>query len=58
MKQRHQMLKRLELAPDYGRKRSAEARRLSDLIEDDFTAETLMDIGGHPGSVHGACPEG
>lgn len=34
----------LEFAPDYWRQRAAETRRLADLIEDNFTAETLLDI--------------
>ena len=40
------MPEKLEFAPDYWRKRAAEARRLSELIEDNFTAETLLDVAG------------
>jgi hypothetical protein len=39
-----QMPEKLELAPDFWRKRAAEARRLAELIEDDFTGETLLEI--------------
>jgi hypothetical protein len=35
---------KLELAPDFWRKRAAEARRLAKLIEDDFAGETLLEI--------------
>jgi hypothetical protein len=35
---------KLELAPDFWRKRAEEARRLAELIEDNFTAESLLDI--------------
>jgi hypothetical protein len=35
---------KLELAPDFWRKRAEEARRLAELIEDNFTAEGLLDI--------------
>jgi hypothetical protein len=38
------MPNKLELAPDHWRKRAAEARRLSELIEDNFTAQTLLEI--------------
>ncbi len=38
------MPEKLEFAPDFWRKRAAEARRLAELIDDDFTAETLLDI--------------
>lgn len=38
------MPEKLEFAPDYWRKRAAEARRLAELIEDNFTAETLLNI--------------
>jgi hypothetical protein len=31
-------------APDYWRKRAAETRGLAELIEDHFTAETLLEI--------------
>jgi hypothetical protein len=40
------MSEKLEFAPDYWRKRAAESQRLSELIEDNFTAETLLDIAG------------
>jgi hypothetical protein len=40
------MAKKLEFAPDYWRKSAAEAQRLSELIEDNFTAATLLDIAG------------
>jgi hypothetical protein len=32
------------MPPDFWRKRGEEARRLAELIEDNFTAETLLDI--------------
>jgi hypothetical protein len=38
------MPEKLEFAPDLWRKRAEEARRLAELIEDNFTAETLVDI--------------
>jgi hypothetical protein len=39
------MAEKLELAPDFWRKRAEETRKLAELIEDDdFTAETLLDI--------------
>jgi hypothetical protein len=38
------MPEKLEFEPDFCRKRAAEARRLSELIEDNFTAETLLEI--------------
>jgi hypothetical protein len=38
------MLEKLDFAPDFWRKRAEEARRLAELIEDNFTAETLLDI--------------
>ena len=38
------MPEKLEFAPDFWRKRAEEARKLAELIEDDFTAETLLDI--------------
>ena len=38
------MPNKLESAPDYWRKRAAETRGLAELIEDNFTAETLLDI--------------
>ena len=38
------MPEKLELAPDFWRKRAAEARRLAKLIEDDFAGETLLEI--------------
>jgi hypothetical protein len=38
------MPEKLEFAPDYWRKRAEEVRRLADLIEDNFTAETLLEI--------------
>ena len=38
------MPEKLEFAPDFWRKRADEARRLAELIEDNFTAETLLDI--------------
>jgi hypothetical protein len=34
----------LDLAPDYWRKRAEEVRRLAELVEDNFTAETLLDV--------------
>jgi hypothetical protein len=33
-----------EFAPDYWRKRAAETRGLAELIEDQLTAETLLEI--------------
>jgi hypothetical protein len=38
------MPSKLEFASDYWRKRAAETRRLAELIEDNFTAETLLEI--------------
>jgi hypothetical protein len=38
------MPNKLEFAPDYWRKRAAETRGLAELIEDNFTAETLLEI--------------
>ena len=38
------MPEKLAFAPDLWRKRAEEARRLAELIEDNFTAETLVDI--------------
>ena len=38
------MPNKLEFAPDYWRKRAAETRGLAELIEDHFTAETLLEI--------------
>jgi hypothetical protein len=38
------MPNKLEFAPDYWRKRAAETRGLAELIEDNFTAETLSEI--------------
>jgi hypothetical protein len=38
------MPEKLEFAPDFWRKRPDEARRLAELIEDNFTAESLLDI--------------
>jgi hypothetical protein len=38
------MPEKLELAPDYWRKRADEVRKLAELVEDNFTAETLLDI--------------
>jgi hypothetical protein len=38
------MPEKLEFAPDFWRKRAEEARRLAELIDDNFTAETLLDI--------------
>jgi hypothetical protein len=35
---------KLDLAPDFWRKRAEEASRLAEVIEDNFTAETLVDI--------------
>ena len=35
---------KLQFAPDYWRQRAAEARRFAELIDDDFTAESLLDI--------------
>ena len=40
------MTKKLEFAPDFWRKHAEETRRLVELIEDNFTAETLLDIAG------------
>jgi hypothetical protein len=41
---REVMPNKLEFAPDYWRKRAAETRGLAELIEDNVTAETLLDI--------------
>jgi hypothetical protein len=38
------MPNKLEFAPDYWRHRGAETRGLAELIEDNVTAETLLDI--------------
>jgi hypothetical protein len=38
------MSDKLEFAPDYWRQRAQETRRFADLIDDDFTADTLFDI--------------
>jgi hypothetical protein len=38
------MPEKLEFAPDYWRQRAAEARRFGELIGDNFTAESLLDI--------------
>jgi hypothetical protein len=38
------MPQKLEFAPDYWRKLAAEARRLAELIDDNFTGETLLEI--------------
>ncbi len=38
------MPEQLEFAPDYWRQRAAEARRFAELIADNYTAETLLDI--------------
>jgi hypothetical protein len=38
------MPEKLEFAPDFWRKRAEEARKLAELIDDNFTAETLLDI--------------
>ncbi len=38
------MLEKLEYSPDFWRKRAEETRRLAELIEDNFTAETLLEI--------------
>ena len=38
------MPNKLEFAPDYWRKRAAETRGLAELIEDNYTAETLLEI--------------
>jgi hypothetical protein len=38
------MPEKLEFAPDFWRARAEEARRLAELIEDNFTAESLLDI--------------
>jgi hypothetical protein len=38
------MAEKLEFAPDYWRQRAQETRRFADLIDDDFTADTLFDI--------------
>ena len=40
------MPNKLEFAPDYWRKRAAETRGLAELIEDNYTAETLLNIAG------------
>jgi len=34
----------LEFPPDYWRESAAEVRRLAELIDDNFTAETLLEI--------------
>ena len=38
------MPEKLEFAPDYWRKRAAEARRLAELSDGNLTGETLSDI--------------
>jgi hypothetical protein len=38
------MPNKLEFAPDYWRHRAAETRGLAELIEDNVTAEALLDI--------------
>jgi hypothetical protein len=38
------MPEKLEFAPDFWRKRAEEAPRLAELIEDNFTAETVLEI--------------
>jgi hypothetical protein len=38
------MPNKLEFAPVYWRKRAVETRGLAELIEDHFTAETLLEI--------------
>ena len=38
------MPERLEFAPDYWRQRAQEARRFAELLDDDFAADTLIDI--------------
>jgi hypothetical protein len=38
------MPEKLEFAPDYWRQRAEETRRFAELIDDDFTADTLIDI--------------
>jgi hypothetical protein len=38
------MPEQLEFAPDFRRKRVEDARRLAELIADNYTAETLLDI--------------
>jgi hypothetical protein len=38
------MPEKLELLSDYWRKRAEEARKLAELIDDDFIGETLLDI--------------
>jgi hypothetical protein len=38
------MPEKLEFAPDFWRKRAEETRRLAELIEDNFTPESLLDI--------------
>jgi len=35
---------KLEFPPDYWRESAAEVRRLAELIDDNFTAETLLEI--------------
>jgi hypothetical protein len=45
------MPEKLDLAPDYWRKRGDEVRKLAELVEDDFTAETLLDIAAQYGEL-------
>jgi hypothetical protein len=40
------MPEKLELSSEYWRKRADEVRKLAVLVEDNFTAETLLDIAG------------
>jgi hypothetical protein len=45
------MPEKLDLAPDYWRKRADEVRKLAELVEDNFTAETLLDISAQYGEL-------
>jgi hypothetical protein len=38
------MPENLEMSPDYWRTRAEEVRRLAELIDDNFTGETLLEI--------------
>ena len=45
------MPEKLDLAPDYWRKSADEVRKLAELVEDNFTAETLLDIAAQYGEL-------
>ena len=38
------MPEKLELSPEYWRRRAEEARTIAEMITDDFTRETMFDI--------------